>query len=88
MVLKTFTEPVGWRQRSDLNMDALQKLNLGEDAAVTHRGVTESHSANRPGDFKYDLSVEDAATGERIGEDDPWLIVVRGVIRPFDLYVF
>ena len=69
-------------------MDALRTLNLGEDAAVTHRGVTESHSADRPGDFKYDLSVEDASTGKQIGEDDPWLIVVRGVIRPFDLYVF
>jgi hypothetical protein len=70
------------------DFEFLRQLGLEEDAALIHRGVTDAKLAGQTGEFKYDLSVHDAETGEIIGEDDPWLIVVRGVMRPFDLYVF
>jgi hypothetical protein len=70
------------------DIEHLRRLGLDEDAELNHRGATKSQPASQPGEFKYDLIVQDAITGERIGDDDPWLIVVRGVIRPFDFYVF
>ena len=86
--LKIKTQKADRRQQSDNAFEFLRQLNLDEDVWLNHRGITETQFANRPGEFKYDLIVQDAETGERIGDDDPWLIVVRGVIRPFDFYVF
>jgi hypothetical protein len=86
--LEVKTELVDRRHRAHLDLELVLRLNLEEDAELNHRGVTEAVSADRTGEFKYDLLVQDAVTEERIGNDDPWLIVVRGVLRPFDLYVF
>jgi hypothetical protein len=74
--LEVETQYVDVRQQADIDQEILRRLNLPENAAVIHRGVTETNFAERPGDFKYDLSVQDAITGERIGDDDPWLIVI------------
>lgn len=87
-ILRVITRAVDRRGGADFNPDVMGMLNLSEEAAVRHRGLTEALPANLPGEFKYDLVVEDSSTGEQIGEDDPWLIVVRGIIRPFDIYVF
>jgi hypothetical protein len=46
-----------------------------------HRGVTEPVSADNPGDYKYDLRVEDSQTGKSVGDEDPWLFVLRGPFR-------
>jgi len=86
--LEAKTQFADRRQRANLDLEFLRQLSLGEESELNHRGVTEAQSADRPGEFKYDLIVQDAITGEHIGDDDPWLIVVRGVLRPFDLYVF
>lgn len=86
--LEVTTQLVERRERDGRNLEVLQQLGLADDADMDHRGVTQPHTAEKPGDFKYDLVVEDASTGERIGDDDPWLIVVRGVIRPFDLFAY
>jgi hypothetical protein len=86
--LRVKTEVVDRRQRGDRGDDILRRLDLSEDAAVNHRGVTEAQPADRPGDYKYDLRVRDAESGEAIGDDDPWLVVVRGIMRPFDWYAF
>lgn len=86
--LKVMTRVAERWQRSEINMEVIKMLNLEDEVVLSHRGVTEIQAADRPGEFKYDLSVEDGETGKQISDDDPWLIVVRGVIRPFDLYVF
>ena len=86
--LEAKTQFADRRERVNRDLEFLRQLNLDEDAELNHRGVTEAQHADRPGEFKYDLIVQDATTGEHIGDDDPWLIVVRGVMRPFDLYVF
>jgi hypothetical protein len=86
--LEVKTQLVDLRQRTDKDHEVYRLLNLSEEAEVSHRGITAIQSADRPGDFKYDLSVEDADTGRKLGDDDPWLIVVRGIIRPFDFYAF
>jgi hypothetical protein len=86
--LEVKTELVDRRERANLDLEFVRQLNLEEDAELNHRGVTEALLAGRTGEFKYDLLVQDAVTEERIGNDDPWLIVVRGVLHPFDLYVF
>ena len=85
--LEVKTQLADRRQRANRDLEFLRQLSLNEDAELYHRGVTVAQSAERPGEFKYDLIVQDAATGERIGDDDPWLIVVRVVMRPFDVYV-
>lgn len=87
-ILKARTQATDRRKRVKIDMEVLELLNLTEDVALTHRGATEAQSADLTGEFKYDLSVEDGETGEQIGEDDPWLVVVRGVMRPFDIYVY
>lgn len=59
-----------------------------DDALVDHRGATEAHTADRPGEYKYDLSVRDAETDEAIGDDDPWLYVVTSIFLPKGLIEF
>jgi hypothetical protein len=44
---------------------------------VNHLVASEPARADEPGDYKYDVSVEDADDGLSIGEEDPWLHVVR-----------
>lgn len=78
-VLKVCTEPRERHRRGNSEADGRQMPVFGDNAVVLHRGATESHTAERHGNFKYDLSVEDASSGERIGEDDPMLIVVRRI---------
>jgi hypothetical protein len=84
--LRVKTEVVNRRERATSDEDVLRRLDLSEEAAVNHRGLTQTLPADRPGDYKYDLRVRDAETGETIGDDDPWLVVVRGIMRPFDWY--
>ena len=86
--LEAKTQFADHRQQVNRDLEFLRQLKLDEEAQLNHRGVTEAQSADLPGEFKYDLIVQDAMTREQIGDDDPWLIVVRGVMRPFDLYVF
>jgi hypothetical protein len=76
------------RQRREIDEEVLRSLDFLEDGVFAHRGATQSHVAERPGDYKYDLSVQDASTGEPIGDDDPMLYVVRGILRPRGFIVF
>jgi hypothetical protein len=87
-ILRVKTQVVDRHERGERDQDILRQLDLEEDAAVSHRGVTAPQPADHPGDYKYDLRVRDAETKEVIGEDDPWIVVVRGIIRPFDWYAF
>jgi hypothetical protein len=48
-----------------------------DDIAYDHRGASAPAGAAEPGDYKYDLRVENAANGETIGQEDPILIVLR-----------
>jgi hypothetical protein len=87
-ILEVKTQFSGARQRRAMDREILQSLGLSEDTGFNHRGVTQYHSAEKPGEYKYDLSVQDAATGERIGDDDPFLYVLRGVMMPTDFVGF
>jgi hypothetical protein len=51
------------------------------DIAFDHRAATEPVSADQPGDYKYDLRVENPETDETVGDEDPLLIVLRGPFR-------
>jgi hypothetical protein len=86
--LKVKTQVVDRRERDGIEEDILRRLDLEGDAAFDHRGVTPALPADHPGDYKYDLRVRDAETEKVIGEDDPWIVVVRGILRPFDWYAF
>ena len=86
-MLEVKTQLVDRRWQANRDLEFLRQLNLDEDAELNHRGVTEAQPADSPGEYKYDLIVENAVTGERIGDDDPWLIVVRGVMHEFGFYV-
>lgn len=86
--LKARTLPADHPRRGDYDRETLSELELPQDAPITHSGETETQPANRPGQFKYDLHLADAATGEAIGDDDPWLVVVRDIkpYHPFSLH--
>jgi len=87
--LEVRTQFTDVRRRRAMDQEILRSLGLSEELGVAHRGVTQSHAAEKPGDYKYDLELRNAATGEKIGDDDPWLFVVRGVpIHPSDFIVF
>ena len=62
-------------------MHLLEDLDIVEEIMVDHRGASEEVSAENPGDYKYDLRVENAETGEAIGHEDPLLFVLRGPFR-------
>jgi hypothetical protein len=80
-VLKVQTRREEYRERVNYDEQTLQRLELPQDANVIHRGETETQPAERAGQFKYDLSVSDAMSGELIGDDDPWLVVVYGILH-------
>ena len=86
-MLKVETRRGEYQERINYDEETLRRLDLPPDAIVTHQGETETQPAERPGRFKYDLSVQDANSGEPIGDDDPWLVVVRQIFPPFGLYV-
>lgn len=89
--LEVTTQLIDPRAFRETSGDVLGSLSLSEDVAFAHRGVTQPQLAERPGDYKYDLSVQDASTGEQIGDDDPMLFVVRGfalIGPPFELFAF
>jgi hypothetical protein len=67
-------------QPREIVAETLASFELPEYLAFQHRGTTRSHVADDPGDYKYDLSIENASSGELLGEDDPTLYVVRGII--------
>jgi hypothetical protein len=48
-----------------------------DDIEYDHRGASPPSETTEPGDYKYDLSVENAANGSTIGHEDPILIVLR-----------
>jgi hypothetical protein len=77
--LEVRTEYSTLRQPDEIDRGALMSLGLSENLALTHQGSTQGHVADRPGDYKYDLSVQDANTGEALGDDDPMLYVVSGI---------
>jgi hypothetical protein len=60
----------------------LRDLGLTEDALVDHRGTTPAQPTEEPGQYKYDLRVENAENDELVGGEDPVLIV----IRPFTIW--
>jgi hypothetical protein len=55
--------------------DALKQAGVPTDVIVDHQGVIGPVSAEEPGDYKYGVRLEDAESGEKIGDDDPRLIV-------------
>lgn len=85
--LEVTTEPTDHLERAVYDRETLRDLNLPEDAPITHRGETKTQTADSPGQYKYDLSVQDAVSEETIGDDDPWLIVVRE-LHPLGFYAF
>ena len=58
-------------------LDQISRLDLPNDLSLNHVGATGTYVAESPGDYKYDLRLQDAVTGELIGDDDPTLHVVR-----------
>jgi hypothetical protein len=59
----------------------LEALNISAEVAFDHRAVTEPASADEPGEYKYDLRVDDPDTNQIVSEEDPLLVVLRGPFR-------
>lgn len=59
----------------------LEELNLSAEVAFDHRAVTEPARADEPGDYKYDLRVEDPDTDKIVSDEDPVIVVLRGPFR-------
>jgi hypothetical protein len=55
--------------------DALKNAGVSTDEIADHDGVIGPISPEEPGDYKYGVRLENAETGERMGDDDPRLIV-------------
>lgn len=82
LVVKTNTLERQGRETYD--DETLRQLDLPPGTKDAHRGETEVRPAGRPGEFKYDLRLQDARNQRVIGDDDPWLIVIKGILRPVD----
>jgi hypothetical protein len=52
-----------------------------DDIEYDHRGASAPSETTEPGDYKYDLRVENAATGRTVGQEDPILIVLNLALR-------
>ncbi len=70
----------GDRQISREVKELLDDLAVTEEVLFDHRGTTQPTDAKEAGNYKYDLRVENADTEEIVGEDDPFLFVLRGMI--------
>lgn len=66
----------------------LRELGMETELLIDHFAMTEEFTAEQPGEFKYDLEVEDADTEEILGDEDPYLYVLTNyidndAIKPF-----
>jgi hypothetical protein len=57
-------------QRRDLR-GVLNDPASRDDIEYDHRGASAPAETTEPGDYKYDLRVENAANGETVGTEDP-----------------
>jgi hypothetical protein len=53
----------------------VRDVRIEGEPILDHQGATEPLTPDRPGDYKYGVRVEDAESGEIVGDDDPLLIV-------------
>lgn len=49
---------------------------LSGQAARQHSAATGIAFADNPGDYKYGVRAEDALNGQRLGDDDPMIVVL------------
>jgi hypothetical protein len=63
-------------QISEVVALSLKQLGISEEILVDHRGETPPVTAEKPGEYKYDLHLIDAETGKPVGDDDPLLYVI------------
>jgi hypothetical protein len=62
-------------QKDALLAERIYKLTGTPEIIADHQAATDALRADEPGDYKYGVRVEDAESGEVIGDDDPVLIV-------------
>lgn len=77
--LSAMTRLVDGVQFEKANAELLARLDLSDETALNHRGATAYYSADEPGYFKYDISVQNIS-GEIIGDEDPVMIVITCII--------
>src|SRR5712691_1259000 len=77
-----FIEAIKWevyfRERTPFHTQVMSyttKSQPNRSGLQGHDGTISAGTAERPGDYKYGVRVSNGQTGEKITDDDPWLIV-------------